>query len=101
MPFVKAATVAAVPDGSMLESKIGEDLYVICNVSGTLHAMDGRCPHAGGPLGQGALHGHTVVCPWHAWEFDCRNGGTDFNPRIQLKTFPVRVEGGDILIEVD
>jgi nitrite reductase/ring-hydroxylating ferredoxin subunit len=99
MPFVKAASVAALPAGSMVEKVIGEDLYVVCNVEGTLHAMDGRCPHAGGPLGQGALHGPIVTCPWHSWEFDCRTGETDFNPRFNLQTFPVRVEGDDILID--
>ncbi len=100
MPFVKAASVAALPAGAMVGAEFGEDLYVICNVEGNLHAMDGRCPHAGGPLAQGTLHGSTVVCPWHCWEFDCRSGETDFNPRFKLKTFPVKTDGDDILIEV-
>ena len=33
-----------------------------------------NCPHRGAPLAHGALHHHTIVCPWHAWEFDCRTG---------------------------
>lgn len=101
MPFVKAASAAALPPGSMVQAKFNDDLYVICNVEGQLHAMDGRCPHAGGPLAEGALHGHVVSCPWHMWEFDCRTGETDFNPRFNLKTFPVKVENGDILIDID
>ena len=101
MPFVKAATVAALPPGSMAEAEIGGELYVVCNVEGKLHAMDGRCPHAGGPLAQGGLHGHTVVCPWHSWEFDCRTGHTDFNSRFNLKVFDVKVEGEDVLINIE
>lgn len=100
MPFVKVASVAALQAGSMVQAKIEDELYVICNVGGHLHAMDGRCPHAGGPLGEGALHGHTVVCPWHSWEFDCRTGETDFNTRFRLKTFTVKTEGDDILIDI-
>ena len=100
MPFVKAASLAALTAGSMTEARFGDDLYVICNVDGELHAMDGRCPHAGGPLAEGALHGHIVGCPWHSWEFDCRSGATDFNARFTLKTFPVKTEGDDILIEI-
>ena len=61
MPFVKVASVAAVPAGSMVHAKIGDELYVVCNVNGDLHAMDGRCPHAGGPLGEGNLQGHIVA----------------------------------------
>ena len=100
MPFVKAASVAAMQAGSMVQAKIDDELYVVCNVGGELHAMDGRCPHAGGPLAEGALHGYTVVCPWHAWEFDCRTGETDFNARFRLKTFAVTTQGDDVLIDI-
>lgn len=74
--------------------------YAICNVAGTLHAVDGVCPHAGGPLGQGALHGHMLVCPWHAWEYDCRTGENDFDAAICVEPRAVRVEGEDILLDV-
>ncbi len=74
--------------------------YAVCNAGGTVHALDGTCPHAGGPLGQGALHDNWLVCPWHAWEYDCRTGENDFDPSIRVDTFPVRIEGDDIFIEV-
>ena len=54
---------------------------------------------AGGPLGEGALHGSTLVCPWHAWEFDCRTGANDFDPDVTVATFPVKIEAGEILID--
>ena len=72
-----------------MEALVGEDTYAICNAGGEVYALDGICPHAGGPLGQGALHGTTLVCPWHAWEFDCRSGEV-----------PVKIEGGAIFIDV-
>ncbi len=73
---------------------------VICNVGGQLHAMDGRCPHRDGPLGQGALHGTMVVCPWHAWEFDCVTGQNDYQPDLKQAKYDVRVEGDDVLVEI-
>jgi nitrite reductase (NADH) small subunit len=101
MPFVKVAELEDVPEGSMFQADIADELFVLCNVKGEIHALDGRCPHAGGPLAQGALHGHTVVCPWHSWEFDCRTGATDFNPHLGVKTYPVRIEeSGEVLIDV-
>ena len=100
MPFVKAASLASLPAGSLTEAEFDGEPYVICNAGGDLHAFEGRCPHAGGPLGHGALHGNSIVCPWHAWEFDCRTGACDFNPRIQLKAVAVKVEHGDIFIDV-
>jgi nitrite reductase/ring-hydroxylating ferredoxin subunit len=78
-----------------MEALAGDGIYAICNVGGEIYALDGICPHAGGPLGQGALHGTTLVCPWHAWEFDCRNNDMEGFP---VAKFPVKIEGDDILI---
>ena len=78
----------------------GASSYAICNVDGEIHALDGFCPHAGGPLGQGALHGSILVCPWHAWEYDCRTGTCAFNDEVRVEKFGVRIEGDDILIEI-
>ena len=73
---------------------------VLCRVEDQVYAVDGLCPHSGGPLGQGALHGRMLVCPWHAWEFDCTNGEHDRNPACRLKTYPVTIRNGDVLVEL-
>jgi nitrite reductase/ring-hydroxylating ferredoxin subunit len=41
-----------------------------------------------------------LVCPWHAWEYDCRTGCNDFDEEIKLAKFPVKVENGEILVDV-
>jgi nitrite reductase/ring-hydroxylating ferredoxin subunit len=100
MPLVKVGSLSRLPPGSVMEARVNGDVYAICNVAGELHALDGICPHACGPLGQGALHGHTLVCPWHAWEYDCRTGVNDFDEDVRVATFPVKLDGDDILIEI-
>jgi nitrite reductase (NADH) small subunit len=100
MPFVKVGSIAQLPPGSVMEAEAGGNVYAVCNVGGELHALDGVCPHSGGPLGEGALHGYSLVCPWHAWEYDCRTGVNDFDQDVKVATFPVRLEGSDILIDV-
>ena len=92
--------MSKLPPGEMMEFLNGEKRIAICNVGGTLHAVDGMCPHRDGPLAQGALHGTAVVCPWHAWEFDCVTGEHDYNPSIKLETFRVELSGDDILVEI-
>ena len=92
--------MARLTPGTMLEFRNGEQQVALCNVNGAIHALDNHCPHRGGPLAQGALHGNMVVCPWHAWEFDCTNGVCDFNTEIVVKRFPVRVEGDDVLVDL-
>ena len=100
MALVKVGSVSQLPSGSVMEAEVDGNTYAVCNVDGELHALDGICPHAGGPLGQGALHGTTLVCPWHAWEYDCRTGANDIDQDVKVETFPVKIEGGDILIDL-
>ncbi len=100
MSFVKVGSIKQLPPGSVMETEARGNVYAVCNVDGELRALDGICPHASGPLGQGTLHGYTLVCPWHAWEYDCRTGVSDFDEDVKVATFPVRLEGDDILIDV-
>jgi nitrite reductase/ring-hydroxylating ferredoxin subunit len=100
MALVKIGSIDQLPPGSVMEAEVSGNPYAICNVEGELHALDGVCPHAGGPLGQGALHGSTLVCPWHGWEYDCRTGVNDFDEDVKVPRFPVRVEAGEIWIDV-
>ena len=100
MPFVKIGTLAELPPGMLSQVEVGEETIAVCNAGGEIHALEGICPHAGGPLGQGALHGTTLVCPWHAWEYDCVTGLNDRDESIRLTKFPVKVENGDILVDL-
>jgi nitrite reductase/ring-hydroxylating ferredoxin subunit len=100
MAFVKVGSLAALPPGSVMEAEVGEGTYAICNVGGELSALDGICPHAGGPLGQGNVDGDKVVCPWHEWAYSCRTGVNDYDENVKLAMFPVKVDGDDILIDV-
>lgn len=101
MALVKVLDASKFPPGSLCQITVAGRNFALCHtVDDGLHALAGDCPHSGGPLGHGALHGHTIVCPWHAWEFDCRTGACDFNDS-RLETFPVRVENGSIWIEIE
>lgn len=99
MPRVKAGTLKEIPPGAVKEVEAGDSTYAICNVEDTLHCVNGICPHAGGPLGQGILEGSNLMCPWHGWEFDCRSG-LSVSDDLHVETFPVIVENDDVFIEV-
>jgi len=100
MPFVKVGRASDVPEDSMIEVSVGDDLYAICNVGGTLHALSGMCLHQGGPLGQGNLVDGRVVCPWHAWEWDCRTGQNLDDPSQCVPTYEVKLDGEDIFLRI-
>jgi nitrite reductase/ring-hydroxylating ferredoxin subunit len=101
MPFRRVAALAEAPPGAMLDVDLGDRRIAVCNVAGELHAVDGTCPHRQGPLAHGALHGAMVVCPWHAWEFDCRTGRHDYDPSLVLRRYAVRDEGGSVMVDID
>ena len=100
MPFVRIGSLGDVPPGSVAEATVNGSPYAVCNAAGEVHVLGGVCPHRGGPVGQGALHETTLVCPWHAWEFDCLTGRNDFDPDVKLQKFAVRIEGDNILADL-
>jgi nitrite reductase (NADH) small subunit len=100
MPLVKVAELSALPSGSVTEVMTDGGVFAVCNVEGAVFCVEGTCPHAGGPLGQGTLNGGFLVCPWHGWEFDCRTGVNDFDEDVQLKTFPVSIENQQIMVDL-
>jgi len=100
MPLVKVGSLSQLPPGSVMEAEIGDNTYAVLNCDGEIHAFDGICPHAGGPLGQGNIIGSNLVCPWHEWAYDCRSGVNDFDENTVLTQFPVKVEDDDILVDI-
>lgn len=97
---VRVATVGEIPPGTGKEVVAGDAIVAVFNCDGQFHALDGICPHSGGPLAEGQLTGCTVTCPWHGWQFNVRTGVNCLNPRMQHTNYPVRVDGADIIVEL-
>jgi nitrite reductase/ring-hydroxylating ferredoxin subunit len=101
VPLLKIKPLAEFPPGSLTQLQLDGSAYALCNHNGSLRLFDGLCPHAGGPLGDGNLDGSQIVCPWHAWAFDCLTGINDFDPSIQLKSHTVIVQDGIIFADLN
>src|SRR5579871_627039 len=73
---------------------------LLCNLDGTIYAIEDVCTHDGGPLDQGELEGESVVCPRHGATFDVRTGDALTLPAVvPLMTFEVSVEGDDVFVD--
>lgn len=92
-------SVSEVPPGSSAEVVAEGRIFAVFNVDGDFHVLDGICPHAGGPLGQGTLDGTIVTCPWHGWQFDVSSGQHCLTPTICQKSFPATVVDGQVCID--
>ncbi len=97
---ITVATLADLPPGECLSVEVDGLGVAIFNVDGAIFATDNTCPHAGGPLGEGALSGAIVTCPWHGWRYDVRTGERPENPAFKVACFPVELEGERIKIRI-
>ena len=101
--FVEIARTSEVPDGWVLDVRVGPRTFAVANRAGTFHVLDGTCSHAGGPLGSGRLEdGCLLRCPWHEAAFDVRTGEPGDGPaRRPVRTYPTHVSGGVIYAAIE
>lgn len=100
--WVRFCSVADAPQpGQVMQAQVAGVGVCLGNVAGELAAVANRCPHRGGPLGQGWLDGDSVVCPWHSWTFNLKTGIAEFPVHERVAVFPLRVEGEDVLVEIE
>lgn len=77
-----------------------EKVAVFRTLDDRIFALRDRCPHMGGPLSQGIVHGHAVTCPLHSWVIDLASGEAKGPDEGCAGSLPVRVEGGCIRVGV-
>ena len=100
MAFVTVARVEDVPPGTVKHMRAGEEEIAVANVNDEFFVTQGHCLHLKGPLGHGELDGPVLSCPWHGWQYDVRTGLNEFDHAIQLRCYEVRVEDGEIQVDV-
>lgn len=99
---IEVARVDEIAPGERIFVEVGSGLYlVIFNVEGQFYAIEDRCTHDDGPLGDGDLDGYAVECPRHGARFDIRDGKVLSMPAIRpVPSFPLTVEGDRIYAEI-
>ncbi len=97
--FVKAGSVGDLAPGKMKRVEIGGRRILLANVDGRFYATADTCTHEDASLSAGSLRGELVKCPLHGSRFNVCTGRVMEEPADKdLKTYPVRVEGDDILV---
>jgi nitrite reductase (NADH) small subunit len=92
-----------IPAGRGWPVRVGDLSIAVFEVDGRPVAVENLCRHVGNPIDDGVVERGCVICPWHGWRYDLRTGEhvTFFGRRAGLRTFPVRTDGEDVLIEVE
>ncbi len=92
-----AAVADEVPEGGAKTCGLGGRLVALLRHEGRFSALDNRCPHMGGPLGQGTIEFDRLVCPWHGREFDPFTGQCHGFPEA-VECFPVEVRDDGLYV---
>jgi nitrite reductase/ring-hydroxylating ferredoxin subunit len=97
----RVAADAQVGEGEAKAVRVGDTEIALVRVDGALYAIEDVCPHAYALLSQGFVEGNEIECPLHAARFEISTGRCLCPPADRdLRTFAVRVEGADVLVEV-
>lgn len=112
------AQAEEIPPGSRRIVEVGGRHGIgVFNVGGDFVALRNLCPHRGGPLCEGRLRpfflpgdvgdyrferdGEILKCPWHEYEFELKTGVCPVAPHLRVQTYPVAVEGSEVVLYLD
>lgn len=101
MAFVQAAKVSEIAAGTIKDVNVGGTEVALANVGGRFFAISNTCLHRGGPLGQGALEGNIVTCPWHGWQFDVTTGKVAQSPTVGVSCYATEVRGDQVYVNLE
>ena len=78
----------------------GHTQVCLTHYKGTYNAITNKCPHQGGPLGEGSIENGLLRCPWHGWDFSPCGGGSDgFDDG--LKSYDLKIEGDAVFVGLE
>ncbi len=103
MTIERVVSLDAIAPGTARVVEVGGQSIALCRVeSGGVYAIENRCTHDDGPLGEGELNGDRIECPRHGALFDVTTGRALTLPAIgKVRCFAVSVEDGQVQIEAD
>lgn len=99
MDWVEIGTLSDIPRrGARCVQTPSGKIGIFRTSDDRVFAVEDHCPHKGGPLTQGIVHGASVTCPLHNWVFSLETGKAEGADEGEVATVPVRLENGRILI---
>jgi len=99
--FVPITTVPELPSGQGRSFFLNGESVALFHIGDEYFAIEDFCTHAGAPLGDGFIEGHTVACSWHGAQFCLKTGHALTPPAFTgVRTYDVKVEGEQIFVSL-
>jgi thiamine pyrophosphate-dependent acetolactate synthase large subunit-like protein/nitrite reductase/ring-hydroxylating ferredoxin subunit len=92
--------ISVLKEDRVMTVTAGHKDLCLTNWEGKITALDNKCPHQGGPLGEGSIENGLLRCPWHGWDF-CPHGGSSDGYDDGLETFPIKMEGDAVFVGLE
>jgi 3-phenylpropionate/trans-cinnamate dioxygenase ferredoxin component len=100
--WIDAAAIDDIDDEDVKRFDHDGKTYALYHVAGKVYASDGLCTHEHVHLCDGLVMEHVIECPKHNGRFDIRDGRPLGAPVcVALKTYPAKIEGGRVLVQLD
>lgn len=88
------------PEGRIMTVTAGQKQIALSHFEGKFCALDNKCPHQGGPLGEGSIENGILRCPWHGWDYHpCSGKAPGFDDGV--KPYQVKEENGVIYVGLE
>ena len=100
--WYKVAEADELPEGQVMTALAG--VTAVCLIHTADHgftALDNRCPHQGGPLGEGQIDGRWLICPWHGYEYAPQTGEPPQGYGDYATAYPLEVREDGLYVQVD
>lgn len=87
-------------EGRVMSVLAGKKELCLTHWKGEYNALDNKCPHQGGPLGEGSIENGLLRCPWHGWDYDpCTGHAPGFDDGIEK--FELKLEGDEVHVKIE
>lgn len=100
--YEKVAKVSDVAEGEVESFFVDGEAIAICRVGGNFYAFKDECTHMSFTLSDGDLDGECITCCYHGAEFNVKTGEVLCLPAVEsLNIYPVKIDGDDILVNLN
>ncbi|MDD2581032.1 MAG: Rieske (2Fe-2S) protein [Desulfuromonadaceae bacterium] len=94
------AKISEIPNFGKKVVTVSDREILLINVKGTIYAVENECPHQGSPLNAAIVKDSYISCPRHGYRFNLVDGMCTEHPECILATFPVKLSGDDVSVDL-
>lgn len=98
--FLKVGHISELGAAGQFSRWVGNHDILVFRHKGKIRALSNICPHFGGPVGYYQLRGRKFTCLWHNLQFDADTGNCVSFPKLKLREYKIKIEGGDIYVQL-